>query len=275
MADQLKVSTSAYYRWLQEPKSKRALYYERLDYLITKVFWDHKARYGAVRIAQDLKLFHGVNVKRQTVAARMEILGLIAKARRKFKATTDSNHNKPVADNLLQQDFSASIPNQKWVTDITYIATQQGWLYLCVVIDLYSRKVVGWSMSKRMTQDLVCNALLMALWRRGFPPGVIVHSDRGSQYCSKKYQGLITKHNLSYSMSGKGCCYDNAPCESFFHTLKVELVHDESYQSRRQAKASIFEYIETYYNSKRMHSFINYMTPNQFDDMLHEHADVC
>ena len=144
MADQLKVSTSAYYRWLQEPKSKRALYYERLDNLITKIFWDHKARYGSVRITQDLKVFHGINAKRQTVAARMETLNLIAKARRKFKATTDSSHNKPVADNLLQQDFLALAPNQKWVTDITYIATQQGWLYLCVVIDLYSRKVIGW-----------------------------------------------------------------------------------------------------------------------------------
>ena len=168
----------------------------------------------------------GFGVKRRYVSKRLQAMGLIPKARRKFKATTDSDHQLPVTPNLLQQDFSASKSNEKWVSewvsDITYIKTDEGWLYLCVFIDLFSRQVIGWSMSKRIKRHLVCNALNMALFRRKFPTGVIVHSDRGSQYCS----GLVC------SMSAKGCCYDNAACESFFHTLKVELVHDEHYQTR-------------------------------------------
>ena len=160
------------------------------------------------------------------------------------------------------------------VCNSPYIPTAQGWLYLCVIIDLYSRRVIGWSMSKRINRHLVCNALLMALWRRGFPKGVIVHSDRGSQYCSKVYQRLIKIHGLVCSMSGKGCCYDNAACESFFHTLKVELVHDQNYQTRAHANSSIFEYIEAYYNQKRRHSAINYMTPKQFEDMMQKLEDI-
>ena len=274
MAEQLQVSTSNYYRWLKQPISKRDKHYVMLDQLICKIFWEHQERYGAVRINEELKAVHGISVKRQTISTRMKFLGLVSKARRKFKLTTNFHHDKPIADNLLKQDFSTTAPNQKWVTDITYIATAQGWLYLCVVIDLYARKVIGWSMSKRIKQELVCAALLMTLWHRGFPKGVIVHSDRGSQYCAKSYQQLMKQHNLLCSMSGKGCCYDNAPCESFFHTLKVELVHDEKYHTRSQAKASIFEYIEAYYNNKRRHSAINYMTPNQFDNIIDIVKDV-
>ena len=208
----------------------------------------------------------GFGVKRRYVSKRLQAMGLIPKARRKFKATTDSDHQLPVTPNLLQQDFSASKSNEKWVSDITYIKTDEGWLYLCVFIDLFSRQVIGWSMSKRINRHLVCNALNMALFRRKFPTGVIVHSDRGSQYCSKKYQNMLKKHGLVCSMSAKGCCYDNAACESFFHTLKVELVHDdEHYQTRVQARASLFEYINVYYNRQRRHSTIGYMTPEKFE----------
>ena len=274
MAEQLDVSSSNYYRWCHQPLSLREQNRNNHDRLITQIFDEHLARYGAVRIAQELLETHGIQLKRQTVSKHMARLGLVPKARRKFKVTTDSNHKKPIAPNLLDQDFNATAPNQKWVTDITYIPTEQGWLYLCVVIDLYSRKVVGWSMSKRINRHLVCDALLMALWARKFPKDVIVHSDRGSQYCSKMYQKLIKIHGLKCSMSGKGCCYDNAACESFFGTLKVELVHDEKYKTREMAKSSIFEYIEAYYNIKRRHSTINYMTPNHFEDMMQKLANI-
>lgn len=173
----------------------------------------------------------------------------------------DMNHNKQVAPNLLAQDFSATGPNQKWVSDITYIPTSEGWLYLCVFIDLFSRSVIGWSMSSRLKANLVTDALTMALFRRKFPNKVIVHSDRGSQYCSDKYQKLLNINSLICSMSATGCCYDNAAMESFFHTLKVELVHGENYRSKNEASSSIAYYIEAYYNRKRRHSAINYNIP--------------
>ena len=160
------------------------------------------------------------------------------------------------------------ITNEKWVSDITYIKTAEGWLYLCVFIDLYSRAVIGWSMSKRINKQLVCDALTMALFKRGFPKNVIVHTDRGSQYCSKQYQRLIANNHLVCSMSGKGNCYDNDVCESFFHSLKVELVHDEHYRTRQQARNSIFEYINVYYNRIRRHSAIEYLAPEAFENQL-------
>ena len=227
------LNKSGYYLWLQQLISKRAQRECEIDALIKLVFAQHKSRYGASRIALNIKEFHGIAVKRSYVAKRMQLLGLHAKARRKFKVTTDSNHTLPIAENLLQQDFTPKQHNEKWVTDITYIRIQEGWVYLCVFIDLYSRAVIGWSMDKNINKQLVCKGLNMALWRREFPKNVIVHSDRGSQYCSKQYQQLLEQHALRCSMSGKGCCYDNAACESFFHTLKVELVHDENYQSRQ------------------------------------------
>lgn len=196
-------------------------------------------------------------------------LDLVAKARRKFKITTNSDHKMPVANNILQQNFKASKPNEKWVTDITYIQTKEGWLYLCVYIDLFSRAVIGWSMGDNMKTELVLNALRMALFKRGFPTGIITHSDRGSQYCSRDYQTMLSEHQLICSMSSAGCCYDNAVAESFFHTLKVELVHDETYETREKAKTSIVEYIECYYNRKRIHSSIGFVSPAQFELMGH------
>jgi putative transposase len=201
----------------------------------------------------------------KTVAKRMQLLGLCAKAARKFKVTTDSNHDLATAPNLLQRDFTASSPNQAWVSDITYIWTEEGWLYLAVVMDLYSRAIVGWAMSNRMTSGLVCDALEMAWWRRMKPSGVIVHSDRGSQYCSKDYQQMLSDFGLVCSMSRRGDCYDNAAMESWNHSLKVEAIHGERFETRAAAKAEVFDYIEVYYNQIRLRSYLNYQSPMQFE----------
>lgn len=195
----------------------------------------------------------------------MKHIGLQAIAKRKFKVTTDPAHGKCVFDNILNRDFKATAINQKWVGDITYLPTDEGWLYLAVVIDLYSRAVIGWSMSKRLKNTLVCDALLMALFKRRFPKNVIIHTDRGSQYCSKKYRSIIKNNKLIGSMSRKGNCWDNAIAESFFHTLKTELVHVNRYPTRADARKSIFLYIESYYNRNRMHSAIDYKTPNEVE----------
>ena len=262
----LKVSRSGFYAWLIDETSDRSQANQVLDLKIIDIFKTHKKRYGVPRITEELR-DQGYCVNHKKVEKRMKLLGLKAKQAKKFKATTDSNHKQPVACNLLNQDFSASAPNQKWAGDITYIWTQAGWLYVAVIIDLFSRQVIGWSMSKRINKELVCNALLMALWRRGFPKGVLVHSDRGSQYCSNRYQKLLKDHHLICSMSGKGCCYDNAVSETFFHTLKVECLNDYHFMNREDAKKMIFEYVEIYYNQQRKHSAIEYKTPVQFEQL--------
>ncbi len=199
------------------------------------------------------------------MAASLRRQGLRAKAARKFKVTTNSNHTLPVADNLLQQDFTAQRRDQVWTGDITYIATDEGWLYLAAVLDLYSRKVVGWSMSDRMTATLVCDALRMALFRRQKPRGVILHTDRGSQYCSREHRALLEAHGLIASMSAKGNCYDNAAMESWNHSFKVEAIHGEHFATRQQAEAHVFEYIEVDYNRTRLHSTLGYLSPEQFE----------
>ena len=195
----------------------------------------------------------------------MRALGLKAGAARKFKATTQSKHRLPVAPNRLEPDFTASAPNQKGVADITYLWTGEGWLYLAVVLDLYSRLVVGWSMGERISRDLVMNALTMAVWRRQPQAGLIVHSDCGSQYASNDYQKLLAQHGFLCSMSRKGDCYDNAAMESFFHTLKVEQTEGHRYATRQAAKADVFEYIEAYYNRQRRHSTLNNQSPCDFE----------
>jgi len=194
--------------------------------MIKIIFNEHKSRYGSTPIFHELKA-RGIPCTRAKVAELMNNMNLIAKARKKYKVTTDSNNNKQIAPNLLDQDFSAAEPNKKWVSDITYIPTSEGWLYLCVFIDLFSRSVIGWSMSSRLKANLVTDALTMALFRRKFLSKVIVHSDRGSQYCSNKYQKLLDTNSLICSMSATGCCYDHATMESFFHTLKVEFWYTE------------------------------------------------
>ena len=264
MCQVLNVSSSGYYNWRGRPESARALSNSALDSEIHQVYGEHKQRYGVPRITEELK-DRGFSCSENRVARRMTKLGLKGIQAKKFKRTTDSNHDKPVAPDLIEQDFTAASPNQKWVSDLTYVWTDEGWLYLAVIMDLYSRAIIGWSMGKRMTQQLMCDALTMALFRRRFPKGVIIHSDRGSQYCSKAYQKLIKVTGLRCSMGRRATCYDNAAMESFFHTLKVELIHRERYLTRQDAKGAIFEYIETYYNRKRKHSAIGYKIPMLFE----------
>ena len=260
----LEVSKTGYYDWGKRCPGVRAASNQALDEHIREVFNQHKGRYGSPRIADELN-DRDIPCSENRVARRMQTLALQAVQAKKFKVTTDSEHDKPVAPDLLQQDFSAEEANRKWVSDITYIWTREGWMYLAVVMNLYSRAIIGWSMNRQMTQQLVCDALTMALFRQGFPQGTIIHSDRGSQYCSKKYQQLLQLNKLVCSMSRKGCCYDNAAMESFFHTLKVELVHREVYVTRQQARQNIFEYIETYYNRQRRHSAIGNQIPMQYE----------
>lgn len=262
------VSRSGYYNWLKRGPSQRALDNINLDKKITVVFEKHKQRYGSLRITKEL-IEKGVKCSKNRVARRMKLMKMKAKGKRKYKVTTLSEHTAPIFPNLLKRDFTAAGPNQKWVSDITYVWTDEGWLYLCVFIDLFSRAVVGWSMSKTINRNLVCDALSMALWRRGFPKGVIVHSDRGSQYASKQYRCLLSQHKLQGSMSKKGDCWDNAVAESFFHTIKGELINDMIFTTREQAKQEIFEYIECYYNNERIHSTINYLTPSKFENLYY------
>ena len=264
-----KVSRPGYYQWLKRPPSARDESNAVLDADITEVFEKHKGRYGSPRISQELQ-DQGGCASRKRVAGRMKHLNLKAKQDKKFKVTTDSHHTKPLAPNVLGQKFSASRPNEKWVGDITYVWTSKGWLYLAVVIDLFNRQVVGWSMSNRINQAIVCDALTMALWRRHFPKHVIVHSDRGSQYCSKRYQQILKDNKLMCSMSGKGNCYDNAVAESFFHSLKVECIHGERFKTREDAQQTIFEYIEIYYNKVRRHSSLDYQAPERYEQLYEQ-----
>ena len=249
------VARSGYYAWRHrdDVPSVRRHRQAALDYRVASAFHRKQGRSGAPRLTLDLK-DEGLSINRKTVAASLRRQGLHAKAARRFKATTNSRHGLPVAPNLLQQDFVAKAPNRKWVGDITYLWTNEGWLYLAVLLDLYSRKVIGWAMRERMTADLVVDALQMALWNRRMPKGVIVHSDRGSQYCSVLYQSMLARHGLHCSMSAKGNCYDNACAESFFHSLKVEAIHGERIRTREQMRQQVFEYIELDYNRQRRHS---------------------
>jgi putative transposase len=260
----LDVSRSGYYDWTVRGQSQHVSSNHQLDRRIREIFAEHRQRYGAPRITKTLR-HEGLRCSENRIGRRMQLLGLKAIQAKKFKVTTDSTHSKPVAPDLLEQDFRAEAPNQKWTSDITYVWTNEGWLYLAVVMDLYSRAIVGWSMNRRMTQQLVCDALSMALFRRSFPKDTILHSDRGSQYCSRRYQRLLVNNRLRCSMGRRATCYDNAVTESFFHTLGVELVHRMRYTTRRMAKFSIFEYIETYYNRQRRHSAFGHRIPIVFE----------
>jgi transposase InsO family protein len=265
MARVLRVSRSGFYAWRQPSRSgRRAQERRALDERVKAAFEAHKGRYGAPRLTSELDE-KGHRYDEKTIARSLRRQGLVARAAKRFKATTNSNHDLPVAPNLLNQDFATSRANEKWVQDITYCATEEGWLYLAVVIDLYSRQVVGWAMSDRMKATLVCDALTMALFRRGSPRGVIVHSDRGSQYCSRRFQRLIKNHGLLCSMSKRGDCYDNACAESFFHSFKIELTYGARYGTREQLRREVFQYIETYYNVVRRHSALGNISPVAFE----------
>lgn len=261
------IERSGYYAWQQRKPGVRQQANEKLDKKIIQLFNAHQQRYGSPRILHELRDI-GEHCSKHRVARRMYHLGLRARGKKKFKVTTDSNHKLPVAENILSRDFTAIAPNQKYVTDISYIWTDEGWLYLAIVIDLYSRAVIGWSLQPTMTQQLICDALMMALWRRGFPRGVLVHSDRGSQYCSAAYQNLLKQYGLICSMSRKGNCWDNSVAESFFHSLKTELIYTQRYANREIAKQSIFQYIEVYYNRMRRHSTIGSIAPLVFENQL-------
>lgn len=260
----LSVSSSGYYDWAARLPSKRAENNIKLTQEIKLIFDKEKSRAGALRVTKRLK-GQGRSVGHNRVAKIMRDHGWRAKAAKKYKATTNSRHNLPVAPNLLQQNFESRGPNEKWVSDITYIWTDEGWLYLAVVLDLYSRMVVGWALSERMTSTLVIDALQMALWRRKMPRGVIVHSDRGSQYCSSDYQKILVANGLICSMSKKGDCYDNAAMESWNHSFKVEAIHGERFSKRSDAKNHIFDYIDVYYNRVRLHSKLGYQSPVYFE----------
>ena len=264
MCDLLAVSKSGYYDFLHRKPSQRSVENQQLTDRIHSIFEEEKGRAGALRITQRLKL-EKWSVGKHRVSRIMKERGWRAKAAKKFKATTNSHHTLPVAENKLNQQFMAGRANEKWVSDITYIWTEEGWLYLAAVMDLYSRKLIGWSLSERMTAKLVGDALRMALGNRRMPKQVIVHSDRGSQYCSADYQKLLREHHLICSMSKRGDCYDNAAMESWNHSFKVEAIHGEKFKTREDAKRQVFEYIEVYYNRKRLHSTLGFLSPESFE----------
>lgn len=261
----LEVSRSGYYAWRERPISSQSNRRAELAAKIHAIHADNRSVYGSPRIWKALKS-SGQRVSQNTVAKVMRAQGLRGKVKRKFvPCTTDSAHDRPIASNILDRQFASDTPNRKWAGDITYIPTDEGWLYLAGVIDLHSRRIVGWSMADHMQTDLVASALTMALARRQPAAGLLHHSDRGVQYASDAYQELLRKNRIEVSMSGKGDCWDNAVMESFWATLKTELVHHEHYATRQQARRSIFEYIEVFYNRKRLHSSLGYVSPETFE----------
>ena len=264
MCSTLEVSRSGYYDWLVRGESAHAREDRRLLALIREEHAKGRETYGAVRIHEALKKRGETCGLRRVERVRREA-GIRSIVSRKFKKTTDSDHAHRVAPNLLEQDFTVDAPNQTWVSDITYIWTEEGWLFLAATLDLYSRKIVGWAMSAFMPAELVGDALQMAIDRRSPERGLVHHSDRGVQYAAHLFQGLLLQHGITPSMSAKGNCYDNAAMESFFHTLKTELCDHEHYQTRQEARASVFEYIEVFYNRVRLHSTIEYCSPEEFE----------
>ena len=260
----LHVTPSGYYAWAKRPPSRRHREDVQLKAHIRAIHHASRGTYGSPRIYEQLRQ-DGFTAGRERVARLLREMGLIGLPVKRFRRTTDSAHQHPVAANVLARDFDAAQPNERWSTDITYLWTWEGWLYLAVVIDLFSRKIVGWSMASRMNAQLVCDALTMALWQRKPKVGLIHHSDRGSQYASRQFRQLLAQYKVTGSMSRKGDCWDNAVVESFFGTLKQERVQWRHYQSRRAAQQDILQYITMFYNSQRMHSYLDYKSPNQYE----------
>jgi putative transposase len=270
----LDISRSGYYAALRRPVGQRATDNETLVVAIRAVYDTHRQVYGSPRIWRQLSK-QGVECGRHRVARLMRYHGIVARQWRRCRATTDSRHSLPVADNVLARDFRATAVNQKWVADITYIRTEEGWLYLAAVMDLCSRRIVGWSMSERINAQLVLAAQVMAIQTRCPAPGLLQHTDRGSQYASYDYQQLLSHQRACASMSGKGNCYDNAAMESFFHTLKTELIYQRRYHTHQQARVEVFEYIEVFYNRQRQHSSLGYKSPVEFEAELTHAAPAC
>ena len=260
----MKVSRSRYYQWLKSPKTKREKENDQLIEMLKTLFEKGRGSYGTRRLKHRFAE-QGIIVSRRRIGRLMVQAGLWCKTKKKFKVTTDSKHNKPIAPNLLERQFTVSQADRYYVGDITYIHTQEGWLYLAVVIDLFSRKIVGWSMDNRMKAKLVNDALLMAIWKRKPHKGLVWHTDRGSQYASDSHRAILKDHHVVQSMSRKGNCWDNAVSESFFHTLKTELVHQYQFKTRNEAKQAIFEYIEVFYNRERIHSANDYLSPVDYE----------
>jgi putative transposase len=263
MCKVLGVSPSGFACWKRGGSCSKRLSDAQLLTLIRTIHAENKAAYGSPRIWREIKA-RGLPVGRERVARLMKEHDIRAKHKRRYKATTDSKHALPVAANVLDQRFDTSRPDQTWTADITFIPTGEGWLYLAVVMDLYTRMIVGWSMDARMTRELVISALRMAYFRRRPAAGLVHHSDRGSQYCSHDYQELLEQYGMLASMSRKGNCWDNAPTESFFNSLKNERTHAQRYATREEARQDTFEYIETFYNRSRRHSALGYVSPAQY-----------
>ena len=260
MCRQLGVSRTGFYQWRTRPASERSMANAALDARVAAIHAGTQRSYGRPRIVRDL-LAQGVRVSHERVRNSLKRQGLRPAYQRPYRVTTDSAHNKPIAPNVLDRRVDGWLVNQAWVADITYIATGEGWLYLACVMDLASRKIVGWSMSERMKADLVCQALSSGYWRRKPRAGLIMHSDRGSQYASDEHRKLIKDYRMIQSMSRRANCWDNAAMESFFKTLKVERVHTMRYETRAFAKLDIVNWIEGFYNQRRLHSSIDYQTP--------------
>ena len=273
MCKQLGVSPSGFYAWRQRKPSLRAQDEARLVEEIHAVHRASRGTYGSPRVLAELR-HSGRRTSRKRVARIMREQALVARCRRRFRRTTNSNHAFPVADNVLGRKFTASAANQAWVTDITYVWTREGWLYIAALIDLFSRRVVGWAMSERIDRKLCLDALAMAVAARQPPPGLIHHSDRGSQYASHDYRRALEANGMLCSMSRKGDCWDNAVAESFWSTLKAELIDSTDWPSRKVARNAVFEFIEVFYNRKRIHSTLGYHTPVDFEALDHQFAET-
>jgi putative transposase len=260
LCDALSVSTSGLGTWKRGGQARTRLPDAALLTLIRAIHAESKGAYGWPRVWKELQA-RGIPAGKERVRVMMQAHGIRGRHKRRYKATTDSKHDLPVAPNRLDRQFETTAPDQVWTTDITYIPTQEGWLYLAVVMDLYSRMIVGWAMDARMTRTLVISALRMAWFKRKPKPGLMHHSDRGSQYCSHDYQALLVEYKMVASMSRKGNCWDNAPMESFFNSLKNERVFHQHYVTREQAKQDLFDYIEVFYNRSRRHSALSYQSP--------------
>lgn len=269
MCKVLGVSRSGFYKWVNSPPSERAKQREELTQRIQHHYEDSQGLYGSPKITHLLRR-EGCRVSEKTVGRLMKEHGLRSRTVRKFKVcTTDSNHDMPVAPNLLEQQFHTEAPNRVWVSDITYIRTREGMLYLASVMDLFSRRIVGWALGKRMTVDLVSQALGAAHAAKKPGPGLIHHSDRGSQYASKEYRGKLETYKMTCSMSRKGNCYDNACIESYHSILKRELVYLTKFKNRQEAEQEIYRYLEFFYNRKRIHSYLGYLSPDRFEQMYY------
>jgi putative transposase len=260
----LQVSRSGYHNYVRRKLSQRQLENQFLLEQIKKIYHRFRGVYGSPRIYNELRK-QGLVFNKKRVIRIMRINGIKAKTKRKYKVTTNSSHNYPVAENILGQNFNSTELNKVWVSDITYIWTNEGWLYLNCILDLCSRMIIGWYMDRTLSSSLVITALKQAIINRGENPGIIFHSDRGSQYASGEVKNFLKEHQMIQSMSRKGNCYDNAVMESFFHTIKSELVSFEHFQTRQEAKMKVFDYIEIFYNRQRSHSSIGYFTPVEFE----------